>query len=510
MIQMDQRLLLPREMGKLTAVANAAFGKDGYTTLYGPHGTERMADVTPKNGPLWWFMEGDLSPTSGGSHASGFSIAGPTGTKKLTVNSIVPITSVSFTVDGISGGESVVITSSKPITATGTAGTITGSGTTQVTATEAGTAKNVAISIAGPITQFTVALSGGTFVTMDKIAYSYFAPCPKMFALARTSTAKILNTAAYEAFQAAELNASNELVILYYSAKTHQSRDAVIKKVTSSNGGTTLGTPSQFSDNATTDVIEFRDPTLKLLDDGSMLASCLEWTAGDHRRKLNFRSTDGGANFSACTQAATTIAGQDDCITANKPIQMADGTVLEILLGGQNTVALSPYWSKSYDRGDTWTTPVKIFDAPSGESIVEHGIIQRADGLIVVMLRENDWDDPYGIDRGKLYRITSWDGETWSDPVDVTFPWWRRTKPELIYHNGNLLMSHRYAWGTTGGFVSVSHDDGLTWRPAYHTTAKEFNYGSWFVYNGELRLIFTAEESNTDSDMWLSRYTVAS
>lgn len=340
-----------------------------------------MAPTANVTGVMSWSLEGALA-SAAGSHASGYAISGTSSNIILTINYSQQARNITFNVAGISGSEEVEIVCDQVITATGTA-TIAGSGTTSVTLSGTGSA---AVSIVGSTAGFTIDLSGGTFVTVDSFdyEYGYFEP-PSHVTLSRSAISTALNTTSYDAFPGIAEASNGDLVAVFFSGSGHDTRDAVIKQIVSDDNGATWGASSTISGAATTNVREYRDPSITTLANGTLYASWLQWDTVDTRKILHFTSSDNGDNWTS--RGDTTVGGADDVITATSPHQLSNGDLVNFCFAGESPT-LSAYFYKSTDNGETWSTPVLVASPAGGESYVEHGIVE-IDGILIALIREN-------------------------------------------------------------------------------------------------------------------------
>ncbi len=166
-------------------------------------------------------------------------------------------------------------------------------------------------------------------------------------------------------------------------------------------------------------------------------------------------STDGGQTWSAASRLPGKILGP----IKNKPIQLADGTILS----GSSTEGLNPkpewqvHIERSTDGGKTWEF-VSVPTTVDGPSAIQPSIIQHADGSLQALGRSRS---------KKLFTTTSKDkGLTWSKVELMDLPNPSSGTDAVTLKDGRQLLIYNHTpKGRTPLNIAVSKD-GQHWDAA--------------------------------------------
>lgn len=157
----------------------------------------------------------------------------------------------------------------------------------------------------------------------------------------------------------------------------------------------------------------------------------------------------------------------------NKPIQLADGAILAPT-SVESYRAWACWVDRSVDGGKTWTRHGPIDHPTHAEGVIQPSILQRADGSLLALMRSTRRI-------GQICRSESVDlGQTWTRA---------EAHPDLPNPNSGLdavtLADGRHALvhnpthlGRTPLILSISDDDGQSWRPSQtlESGLGEFSY----------------------------------
>jgi predicted neuraminidase len=178
-------------------------------------------------------------------------------------------------------------------------------------------------------------------------------------------------------------------------------------------------------------------------------------------------STDGGQTWSDATRLPDRILGP----IKNKPIQLADGTIL----AGSSTEGLSPppewqlHMERSTDGGKTWSF-ITVPTTTDGPSAIQPSILQHADGSLQALGRTRS---------KKLFTTTSTDkGLTWSKVELTDLPNPSSGTDAVTLRDGrHLLIFNPVPKGRTPLNIATSKD-GKNWNAALvlETEPGEYSY----------------------------------
>ena len=255
------------------------------------------------------------------------------------------------------------------------------------------------------------------------------------------------------AFPSVTRLADGSLRVVYREGANHYSRrDGFIRSTTSTDLGRTWSKPVTVIPTAPG--IDYRDPSISTSRDGGTLyltyfkgLSSLS-AAGSFFRS----STDGGATWSGEVRIDPNLASS--AITA-PVVQLADGSLAAVhysRAAGESRDSV--WWSRSTDRGATWTTTRLINGQSAGRDYQEPYLVSQGANLFLTFR----WGNRDSI--GSMTSSNS--GYTWSTPAP-DFPGTGR--PSSVWlADGTLVV---YVRDPAGDFdIRVSADRGATWGPA--------------------------------------------
>lgn len=170
------------------------------------------------------------------------------------------------------------------------------------------------------------------------------------------------------------------------------------------------------------------------------------------------------------------------CFRIPAVVRTNAGSLLAFAEGRVNTCAddgdIDLVMRRSTDNGQTWG-PLQVVIEGNGDTRGNPApVVDRETGRISLLSSRNPGDNMN--DRLAYLQHSEDDGQTWSDPVDISdqvskpeWRWWYGTGPvhgiqlEHGEHAGRLVVPSYYSTtdGAAGGVVLVYSDDGgLTWR----------------------------------------------
>jgi predicted neuraminidase len=138
-----------------------------------------------------------------------------------------------------------------------------------------------------------------------------------------------------------------------------------------------------------------------------------------------------------------------------------------VVIGGNRMIV--PLYSDGFsfslmaitdDWGQTWKTSAPL----CGEGNIQPSIVERADGALYTLMRDN------GPEPKRLHESISYDrGATWSDVVDSQLPNPGSGAEIIRLQNGHwLLISNDTEEGRGSLAVQISEDEGRTWKWKRH------------------------------------------
>ena len=279
--------------------------------------------------------------------------------------------------------------------------------------------------------------------------------------LNQSSTVTIIDNTRHNAFGGGYLRNNGDLVAVWREAPFHNvstgADRGTIHQSVSTDDGATWGAPSVlYTDTA--GELDARDPTVFRTDDGTLvLAFFLHSGVGtlDGIRSYVLRSTDDGATWSAPIPVPTALTQWD--VTANPPVQLADGTLVIAAYGrfnlgggGKQSVTVS----RSTDDGATWSHLATVIDAEAEGNIRSYQEpaldVDPWTGDLLCVMRTDD--------AGFRTSRSTDDGATWSDVVALGIGNGRPCLGRIT--RGGLVMLYRTAAEMT---MTTSWDHGVTW-----------------------------------------------
>ncbi|UCH36533.1 MAG: exo-alpha-sialidase [Armatimonadota bacterium] len=148
--------------------------------------------------------------------------------------------------------------------------------------------------------------------------------------------------------------------------------------------------------------------------------------------------------------------------------------------GGQASARLIvPLYSDNYDVSlmamtDDWGRTWQTSDALVGVGNVQPSVVRKDDGTLVVMMREN------GLQRRIRISESQDDGLTWSPVENMDLPNPGASVEVIRLANGHWALVHNdTALGRHSLAVSISDDEGKTWRWTRHLERSSAGSGSY-------------------------------
>jgi predicted neuraminidase len=140
-------------------------------------------------------------------------------------------------------------------------------------------------------------------------------------------------------------------------------------------------------------------------------------------------------------------------LTANKPVQLASG---EIVLPLYSDRFVASIMAISSDGGTTW----EASDPLVGYGNIQPSLVERRDGELVAWMRES------GLRKRIRCSVSSNRGRNWSSVSDSELPNPGAKVAVVGLANDDWVMAYNpLVDGRHSLCVSVSHDEGETWRP---------------------------------------------
>ena len=135
------------------------------------------------------------------------------------------------------------------------------------------------------------------------------------------------------------------------------------------------------------------------------------------------------------------------------------------LLDSDNDVAVVA-GTRSSDKGDSWTEDEVIVANPGGVNVMHPALARLSDGALGLLVSRRD--SP--TEARRVFRRSTDEGRTWSDPVDLTHDGYvGGTHDRFTIHSTGRLLAplheaagwyDHYLWTRLG----ISDDGGRTWR----------------------------------------------
>lgn len=232
--------------------------------------------------------------------------------------------------------------------------------------------------------------------------------------------------------------ADGALIAAYYASTGHTRVNGVIKTVTSTDNGRTWSPPSL----AIQTDYDARDPKITQLADGALLLSWFgtRWNADGSSSNVGTlvaRSTDGGQTWSTPVKVDSAMTGQGGWAASHgHAVQLANGDVLLPLYG---VLPGDTQWRatviRSTDGGRSFTRDSEVTLAFNGtQRFAEPNLTVLASGELVSLIRLETPDV-----EAQLVRSTD-DGHSWSAPVVTDIP--ARSHHQLLTSSGKVLLTY--------------------------------------------------------------------
>lgn len=166
-------------------------------------------------------------------------------------------------------------------------------------------------------------------------------------------------------------------------------------------------------------------------------------------------SADNGQSWSAATRLPGKILGP----VKNKPVQLADGT----LLSGSSAEGLSPppvwqiHFERSTDNGRTWQF-IRVPQVESGPAVIQPSILVLGGENLMALGRSRS---------GKIFSTASSDnGLTWSQPDLLNLPNPNSGTDAVTLRDGRHLLIYNHAARGRSPLNLAISTDGKTWNAA--------------------------------------------
>lgn len=267
-----------------------------------------------------------------------------------------------------------------------------------------------------------------------------------------------------------------------------------------------IGAPDGSSWSAAATVLDTAEnlwnANLTRLSSGRIITPYYKGTSRDNYTGWSIYSDDEGATWSTPASIATAFTRFG---VPEGPIVELDNGDLIVALFGQDTgdTRDSIAISRSTDGGDTWVYDIDVVDGDVfGRNMQEPCMVLLANGDLVMMIRSDGSPN-------RIYQSRSTDdGQTWSTPVAV---WDGSGRPAVAQRSGDgavLCMFRSPNLGATR--FRTSYDNAVTWAPDEGNFngggVREYMYGQWVeLASGQMAAVWSEEVSTTDADLWFSK-----
>ncbi len=173
-------------------------------------------------------------------------------------------------------------------------------------------------------------------------------------------------------------------------------------------------------------------------------------------------STDGGKTFSPPQVLREFGPGMEYTNSGNMAIGLAhDGAVIILSHGHRGNITNHIFGWRSTDSGRTWNTVDTSALGPDKTGSATGSIVQLPGKRLMAVGHYRGGSKPYT--HGIWQSISEDDGLTWGEPSQVTNV--NAGEPLLVRHEERLLVFLRGRGPASARqFISVSDDDGVTWR----------------------------------------------
>lgn len=321
----------------------------------------------------------------------------------------------------------------------------------------------------------------------------------------------IANTSTYDAFPGVDTLADGStLLAVYMQATDHATtQDGHLRKRTSTDTGATWSAATTILNDA---VLDLRDPGVYRIRSGAyadrIIVSYFTWdgTATGNVAMVIY-SDDDGVTWSSpvtVTNSFTSLSA-----VSAPAVQAANGDLLLPLYGLDTSDTLySSRVSKSTDGGATWAHLADIADGPTlGREMAEPNLAVLDDGSVLCMIRSDHATDGY---YDEIFASRSTDhGATWPTPAGKIGG---SGRPAIIQRADGMVVCMFRQNGTQDTRFRASNDRGFWWSQADADftggSLLRYEYGQWVeLSGGQIGCVYSLEASGTDSDLSFSKIT---
>jgi len=186
--------------------------------------------------------------------------------------------------------------------------------------------------------------------------------------------------------------------------------------------------------------INDRDPSLAVLDDGTLLITFFQHAEDQPTKTCIIRSTDGGKTFES-TPTCFDNASYEWLATSSAVVQLTNGDVLLPIYGYKAPAEEleEEYWDTGYfrssDGGKTWGTfELIVAGGPIKKQLSEPALVQLPNGKLWAFLRVAGGN--------QMVTFSEDQGKTWSPPVDTGVP--GHAAGVILTNSGRIYVGFRY------------------------------------------------------------------
>jgi alpha-L-fucosidase len=286
--------------------------------------------------------------------------------------------------------------------------------------------------------------------------------------------------------------AKGKFLVACFGGTQESKPDVSIWLSTLDNQGATM--PQRVADGVVSDTLRYPawNPVLFKPRGGDLL---LFYKVGPNPREwwgLVKSSADGGRTWSAARRLPAGILGP----IKNKPVQLANGTILAPSSVEEKSGRWRAHLEKSTDLGRTWQfIPV---DTASALDVIQPSILTYKDGRLQVLCRSKQgriaqsWSTNNGDTWGPLSQTTLLNPNSGTDAVTL------RNGSQLLVYNPALPGKD---WADGRGKLRVAESiDGVTWHDVAvleNGTTEEYSYPAIIEgQNGQVHITYTYNRQN--------------
>lgn len=322
----------------------------------------------------------------------------------------------------------------------------------------------------------------------------------------------IANTSTYDAFPGVDTLANGStLLAVYMQATDHATtQDGHLRKRTSTDAGATWSAATTILNDA---VLDLRDPCVYRIRSGAyagrIIVSYFTWdgTAGSGTVAKVIYSDDDSATWSSPITVTTSFTAWS-AVTA-PVVEAANGDLLLPIYGRDTSDARdSSRVSKSTDGGATWSHLAEIADGVAlGRDMNEPFMCRLDNNHLLTMIRSDHPTDTY---YNEIHASTSTDhGATWPTPTGKIGG---SGRPAIIQRSDGIVVCMFRQNGTQDTRFRASNDRGFWWSQADADftggSLLRYEYGQWVTLSGgQIGCVYSLEASGTDSDLSFSKIT---